>query len=206
MADGASRMQWDISAKCTDDELHRKKLPILCVSFNGETVLTSSSKSTVKLWKVGDGLSAQGSLAGLAGGAAAPSSLDSFKDRACVCTLDGQILLWDLRNPQEPPNQLDMTLTTQGGLIRFLPDGNRLVTGGISGKLVVWDLRQGRIEREIAPYAPRNGNAEERPSKIRRISAVPYGGPITALGASPDGQMLACGRSSGGFRGLAFGV
>ena len=161
MADGASRMQWDISAKCTDDELHRKKLPILCVSFNGETVLTSSSKSTVKLWKVGDGLSAQGSLAGLAGGAAAPSSLDSFKDRACVCTLDGQILLWDLRNPQEPPNQLDMTLTTQGGLIRFLPDGNRLVTGGISGKLVVWDLRQGRIEREIAPYAPRNGNAED---------------------------------------------
>ena len=199
MADGASRTQWETSAKQMDDELQRRKLPILSVAFNGETVLTSSSKATVKLWRlVDDGLSSMGSLPGLSGGAAAPRSLDSFKDRAGICTQDGRTLLWDLRNPKDKPSQLEQS--TDGGIIRFLHDGNRLVTGGASGKLVVWDLRMQRVEKEIPMNSDREPkNGDERPSKLRRISAPPHHASncITALCASADGQMLACGRSSG---------
>ena len=204
MADGASSTEWEISAKQADEELQKRKLPILSVAFNGETVLTSSSRPTVKLWRLGDeGLTATGALEvqeGLKGAAAAPSSLDVFREMAAICTQDGNVLLWDLRNPKEVSSQLDL-IQGQGSIIRFLPDGNRLVSGNnVSGRLSIWDLRQQRVERELPVNSVgaevKNGD-EERPSKSRRSFVPQADSPITAMCASGDGRMLACGRSSG---------
>jgi len=201
MADGASSTQWEISAKQADEELQKRKLPILSVAFNGETVLTSSSRPTVKLWRLGDeGLIANGSLTEAA--AAAPSSLDAFRDMAAVCTQDGTILLCDLRNPKEKPAKLE-SARGQGSIIRFLADGHRLVSGNVSGRLSIWDLRQQRVERELPANsvgAVKNGD-EERASKARRTSvSQAQADPdpaVTSMCASGDGRMLACGRSSG---------
>mmetsp|Transcript_8631 Transcript_8631/g.19911 ORF Transcript_8631/g.19911 Transcript_8631/m.19911 type:complete len:367 (+) Transcript_8631:46-1146(+) len=197
MANGAHGAQgsgtgWEPSIKVSDDELRKKRLPILSVANTGEMLMTISSRPAVKLWRISEeAVLANGSLVK---GAAAPSSLAVNQEgRVGVCTQDGDILLWDLRTTE--PTQLAAPMENRG-LLHFLPDNNRLATAGVSGKLYIWDLRRNQVEREInANSGPQMKNGDERPRKLPRITA--YTSPITALLASSDGVALACGRTSG---------
>lgn len=209
-ADGASET-WELVSKATDEELKRRRSPILFAACTGDFILTGSCRPMVQLWRLGEGeITHHGTLKSIA----APTCIECAQDQnqVAISAQNGQILLFDLREQQRAATILPSTMA-QATTVCFVGDSHRLATGGCSGKLCLWDLRRPHtVEVEIPPYLDLNGAAKEEngevgrpsnPSKRRREgSTEPPETPevshrISSLCASHDGQLIACGRDSG---------
>lgn len=195
---------WELLCKVTDEELKKTKIPILfaAVTGSGEAILTGSSRPRLQVWRLGEG---EVTHAGTLKANAAPSCIEcGDQNHVAVATQNGQIFLYDLREPQRPSLSLPSTMAEATAVC--FPNDVHLVAGGCSGKLCVWDLRQPVVEREISPFLDLNGSKEEngeapsQPSKRRREEGFrdsTFSTRISSLCVSHDRELLACGRDSG---------
>ena len=93
---------------------------------------------------------------------------------------DGRVLVWDLRS-----GEVRETLTGHTGAVnslKFSDDGHTLYTGGLDGRIIVWDIAGDR--RLARPFRAGDENSGYPPP----------------LAISPSGRTVAAGLSDGGVR------
>ena len=101
---------WELLCKVTDEELKKTKIPILfaAVTGSGEAILTGSSRPRLQVWRLGEG---EVTHAGTLKANAAPSCIEcGDQNHVAVATQNGQIFLYDLREPQRPSLSLPSTM------------------------------------------------------------------------------------------------
>mmetsp|Transcript_40446 Transcript_40446/g.102812 ORF Transcript_40446/g.102812 Transcript_40446/m.102812 type:complete len:408 (-) Transcript_40446:74-1297(-) len=216
--------RWEPATKVADEELKASGAALRSLSCASDLIVTSSSRPVVKVWQVAEAsLSEARKLSILEGHGAVGSSCVEVSgpgDRqlVAVCYDDGGIGLWDLRSAGRV-GELGASIP-QALKAKFLPGGQRLVSGGPSGSLCFWDLRKGdRPEREVgalrSSLSMMKGEDRDPAVKRRRTETkAQHGGgsegrgalgidgrnaasPIFSLAVSADGSMLGCGRGSG---------
>ena len=76
-ADGASET-WELVSKATDEELKRRRSPILFAACTGDFILTGSCRPMVQLWRLGEGeITHHGTLKSIA----APTCIECAQDQ-----------------------------------------------------------------------------------------------------------------------------
>ena len=85
-----------------------------------------------------------------------------------------------------PPDMMMLLPAPQIGALVFSPDGKKLVSGTMGGKVQMWDAETGV---ELAPFF--DDETQKEPGKLK--ATVSYQDGITALAFSPNGALLAVG-------------
>lgn len=89
-ADGASET-WELVSKATDEELKRRRSPILFAACTGDFILTGSCRPMVQLWRLGEGeITHHGTLKSIA----APTCIECAQDQnqeQCEKKLGGRV-------------------------------------------------------------------------------------------------------------------
>jgi WD40 repeat protein len=81
-------------------------------------------------------------------------------DGSSGSALDGQLRIWDMRDPQSAM----LRLKSHSGVISslaFTPGGDYLATGGLDGSVRVWPLKIDRVIRAACSLAGKLPDAEE---------------------------------------------
>lgn len=160
-------------------------LTLPAIDRTGSLVATGGYNATVPLWRIGpDGrwspLGAVNRPRPL-GGAVTTALSPSASTLATASTTDGEIHLWDVRDPTVPrlwanPIVTETRFTSE---LAFGPDGTTLVTGDDDHSLVLWDVSD---PARPAPWG------------------APLGGPtnlIRAAAFAPDGRHLVVASADG---------
>lgn len=199
---------WEHVCKAADEDLVGINGAIRVLACTSDTVVTGSARPVVKVWKVTEAKIVEAQR--LRHGAVGSSCIEVANDGnlVMVCTDDGGIGFWDLRE-QKRAGELAFSIPTVWKA-KFLPDGQRLVSGGPSGSLCFWDLRTSRLESEIAPDGLASGPKDDGlpPAKRQKGDAALPGqlpgeggaktaSPVHSLAVSGDGKLLGCGRGTG---------
>eukprot|EP00930_Biecheleria_cincta_P070491 TRINITY_DN58129_c0_g1_i1.p1 TRINITY_DN58129_c0_g1~~TRINITY_DN58129_c0_g1_i1.p1 ORF type:complete len:364 (-),score=72.15 TRINITY_DN58129_c0_g1_i1:27-1118(-) len=201
MADAAvsrgSPPQWEATTKVSDDDLKKAGTALHTVTCAGDSLLTGSSRPVVKVWQVAEGkLKESGKLKLEAVGCSCVAA-HSDGNSVAVCSADGAISLWDIREPSSKKASLDAEIP-KAWKVTFLDDAH-LISGGTSGDICVWDLRMQRLQRELSAESTLQG--EDLDSKRRKLDTGRKGkkhkSPIYSLAVSSDCNLLGVGRASG---------
>jgi len=200
--------RWEPKAKAQDADLKGSSGGVRSLACHDDLILTSSARPVVKVWQIAeDGVKETRKLRDGAVGSTCVQVNEEDPQMVSVCYDDGVIGLWDLRASQ-------MLAWLESSVCNcwkaeFLTKGYRLVSGGTSGDLAIWDLRTFRLFHEVGSSESSSvlKKAEEANSAKRKkksdgtyaSSAETRKPPskIFSLAASPDGKLLGCGRSSG---------
>jgi WD40 repeat protein len=113
--------------------------------------------------------------------AALVSSVAWAPDGETICTasVDGEVLIRDATSGKPVGDRLEAGKRVAYPLVRFLPDGARLLVVGRSGQFQLWDIKTRK------PLTGEAGGPSGWPGTIWRAAV------------SPDGQLFAVGRQSG---------
>ena len=108
-------------------------------SPDAQSVVTADLAGNIVLWTVAGGARHDLLKAGMSGGGSVNTLVFSRNGQWLVAsTADGQVKLWQLRQPGAAPRTL-----VQGGYVfdvSFSPAGDRLVSSGMDGSAKIWDL------------------------------------------------------------------
>jgi len=197
--------KWEPTCKAVDSDLKNAGTGMRTMACRGDEIIVGSSKSVVKVWKVGDGKVAESRQ--MSYGALGACCVEAKDQYVVVIYDDGTIGLWDLR--QDKPARVVGLESHIGNACkaRFVPThSHMLITGGTAGSLNFWDLRMPRQIDELVPEvgpaaktqkSPASLVSEEPTHKRRKAEAARLPSPIYSLAVSNDGKLLGCGRSSG---------
>jgi len=205
--------QWDPTVKVADEELLEVGAAIRVIASTTDAIITGSSRPVVKVWKFAEGkLSVSHRLKH---GAVGSSCVEVAGNGVllAVCSDDGGIGFWDIRDKKRV-GELASSIST-AWKVKFLPDGQRLVSGGTSGTVAFWDLRMRCLESQIAAdggvSAPKFEDVPVKRRKTERgvkskmegneeaetTSIIKPPSPVFSLCCSSDCLLLGCGRASG---------
>lgn len=132
---------WELLCKVTDEELKKTKIPILfaAVTGSGEAILTGSSRPRLQVWRLGEG---EVTHAGTLKANAAPSCIEcGDQNHVAVATQNGQIFLYDLREPQRPSLSLPSTMAEATAAPQFwwLASEHWVISPTFVKKGIDWD-------------------------------------------------------------------
>jgi len=229
-ANGASHLENDHVLhyqpvfKVTDKDLADENFGIRKVACSDTSVLTGSWRPWIKVWKLGESKLEESCK--LKHGASGVMSLEVADDSNTVAVShdDGCVVIWDLRAATRPSGMCQDADSSMSMKIKFLPNNpSQLVSGGDSGNVCFWDLRNFRLKltrgdtgtggsSSASKYE--NSKHEDKPS-AKRLKRDPVAGnfgeanggiangngaissPISSLALSNDGKLLGCGRVNG---------
>jgi len=213
--------KYEASSKVVDPKLKDWGLAMKSVACSSSHILTSTSRPVVKVYQVGEAEASEVreislTTHGSAGSSCVEVSEVGGQNLAAVCYDDGGIGIWDMRTSGRVADLA--ASASQSTKVKFMQDGNQLVSGGSSGSLCFWDIRRGGIrpEYEVSSSSSARRHSADEPAMKRRkgengkidmdekVNGVDLrparddtSSPILSLGVSPDGSLVACGRSSG---------
>lgn len=191
--------QWEATTKVFDDELKKAGTALHCVTCAGDSFLTGSSRPVVKTWQVAEGKVTQSGKLKLEAVGCSCIAVGGDGHSIAVCSEDGAISLWDIREPSNKGGSLDAELP-KAWKAAFLDD-TYLVSGGTSGDVCVWDLRMRQLQRELNAEGAGVLQGEDVDSKRRRLGSGRHGrkqkSPIYSIAVSHNGDLLGVGRASG---------
>jgi WD40 repeat protein len=99
---------------------------------------------------------------------------------------DGSVALIDLHNLR-----LAATLPSRNGsyapAIAFFPDGRRLVTGGVAGRLTLWDTHSRTVLRTVRIGAPVMGTDVSPNGRLIAVQTQAHGSPSSVVQVRPTG-------------------
>lgn len=194
---GGSPPQWEATTKATDDELKKAGAALHTLTCAGDSLLTGSSRPVVKVWQVAEGKLKESGKLKLEAVGCSSVAVGSDGNSVAICSEDGAISLWDIRDSSSKKGSLDAEIP-KAWKATFLDDSH-LISGGTSGDICVWDLRMQRLQRELNAESSLQG--EDLDSKRRRLDtgrkSKKHRSPIYSLAVSSDGNFLGVGRASG---------
>lgn len=176
--DGAISL-WDVTANppvgiATLSGVHEGEVTSVAFSGDGRLLAAAGRDGMVGVWDVARPAQALATYAvsSRTGGAVRPEAwgvaINSATGLLATGTSDGQVMAWSLATRRQP-----WAPRPYGGWVRsviFSPGGDRVLAGGASGIVRIWDTRSGELNGEL-PTPSRNT--------------------ILALAVSPDGERLA---------------
>ncbi len=177
---------------------HQTEVWSLSFSHDGSLLASGSDDHTIKIWDVGT----EQELLTLNGHSQTVTSLAFFRDtrdddRLVSVSLDGRIILWELRwKTSGGRRQLSArpdVLYAGNDRLRAVSasyDGQHLAVAGSKGVIQIWDIVERRIERELG------GQPEGQPKSERNRRASP----VYALAYSPNPTVLASASADGTVR------
>lgn len=190
--------KWEAAGTAFDEELRASSCAIRTLACTDDSLVAGSARPIVTVWKVAEAKLVPDQQR-LSQGAVGTTSLDVAEDRRtiAVCSDDGGIRIWDLRDKRKIC-ELEANLTI-ACKVKFVDGNRRLVSGGPSGALGIWDLGTRTLEREVVPEEAIGRSAKRsRGSHSHHGASAETVHPVYSLAVSDDGGLVGCGRSSGG--------
>ncbi|HAJ64311.1 MAG TPA: hypothetical protein DCP31_37980, partial [Cyanobacteria bacterium UBA8543] len=151
--DGTVKL-WSIKGKIIHTLVGHKSF-VYDVSFSPDSriVASASKDGTIKLWSTTNGklLRTLGNKIYLKGEYRIYSVEFSPIDSGVIASVnypDGDVQLWNLKQPNDSPKLLGKHRTS-GNLVRFSHDGSILASGSSDGYVKLWNLKNGKLIGEI---------------------------------------------------------
>jgi len=133
--------------KVHDQGLKDENFGIRRVACSDNSVLTGSWRPWVQVWKLAESRVEQSCQ--LKHGASGVMNLEIADDANTVAVSqdDGAVVVWDLRETRRPAGLLQGADSSIAMQIKFLPgNSQQLISGGDSGNICFWDLRNFRLK------------------------------------------------------------
>jgi hypothetical protein len=142
----------------------------------GERVVSGSLDKTARIWSIEKPTEP---MTDPDSGAVSSVAWSPNGETICTASVDGAVLIRDAKTGKPIGDRLEAGKRVANPIVRFLPDGARLLVVGRSGRFQLWDLKTRK------PLTGQAGGPSGWPGMIWRVAI------------SADGQLLALGRQSG---------